>query len=78
MRIFVGQLPRNLTIEQLSLLFSSYGDVTEARIANIEGNSQGYGFIVMPDAAEAQKAITHMNQHDLGGHILTVRAAKKQ
>jgi RNA recognition motif-containing protein len=78
MRIFVGNLPWTTTGEELSHLFEPYGIVEGAHIVTNHGSgrSQGFGFVEMPNATEANAAITGLQGAMLGGRVLTVSEAR--
>jgi len=80
MRIFVGNLPWSTTEDELSQLFTPYGIVAGGRIATNRGgrHSRGFGFVEMPDPAEAQAAINGLNGTALQGRTLQVSEAHQQ
>ena len=59
MNIFVGNLAFTTTEDDLTQLFEPFGTVSQARIATDRetGRSRGFGFVEMPNDAEAQAAI---------------------
>jgi RNA recognition motif-containing protein len=77
-RLFIGNLPYNVTSEDLERTFSEAGAVTSARVITDRetGQSRGFGFVEMGSAAEGQKAITMWNGQELNGRALTVNEAK--
>ena len=78
MNIYAGNLLRNLSEDELRQVFESYGTVTTTAIIKdkISGESRGFGFVEMPNADEAQKAIAGMNGRDFKGRAMTVNEAK--
>jgi RNA recognition motif-containing protein len=78
MNIYVGNLASDVTEEDLTTLFSQYGQVKEAKIIKdmFSQESRGFGFIEMPANAEAQKAIEELNTKELKGKALTVNEAR--
>ena len=80
MRIFVGNLAFATTQEELGQLFEPYGTVERAQIVTDRetGRSRGFGFVEMPEAAEAQAAIAGLNGTSLGGRPLTVNEARQR
>lgn len=78
MRLFVGNLPYNVTSEDLQQAFSEAGTVSTARVITDRetGQSRGFGFVEMGSAADGQKAITLWNGRDLNGRALTVNEAR--
>lgn len=78
MNIFVGNLPFSATSGDLEQLFGEYGAIDSAAVINDRetGRSRGFGFVEMPDNAEANKAIEELNGYDLDGRPLTVNEAR--
>ncbi len=78
MNIFVGNLSKEVTDEDLQELFSAYGTVRSVKVIKdmFSGESKGFGFIEMPGQAEAQKAISELNTKDLKGKKITVNEAR--
>lgn len=76
--IYVGNLSYDLTDEELGKLFSEYGSVFSARIVTnrFNGKSKGFGFVVMPDRAEAEKAIAAYSEKEFMGRKMRVNEAK--
>ena len=78
MNIYVGNLPHELTEEELQQAFEAFGEVTSAKIIadKFSGASRGFGFVEMPTKAEAQAAITGLNGTELKGRTLNVNEAR--
>jgi RNA recognition motif-containing protein len=78
MNIFVGNLSRDVTEEDLRTAFSAFGQVSKVTILKdkFSGEPRGFGFVEMPAKAEAQAAINGMNQKDLKGRVLNVNEAR--
>ena len=78
MEIYVGNLAYATTDEGLKNAFAAYGEVTAVRVVTdrMTGRSKGFGFVTMPDAAQAQAAIDALNGHELDGR--TVRVNESQ
>ncbi len=76
--IYVGNLPFQLTEEELRELFAQYGDVTAARIIRDRDTqrSRGFGFVEMPNDEEAERAISSLNGSSLKGRALRVNEAQ--
>lgn len=77
-RIYVGNLAKSTTDEELKTLFTQAGTVTAAEVVKDRdsGQSKGFGFITMTDQAEADKAISMFNAYSLADHELKVNVAK--
>jgi RNA recognition motif-containing protein len=80
MNIFVGNLSRDVTEDDLINLFAQFGYVKSVKIIkNISTNeSKGYGFVEMPGVSEAHKAIDSIHTKELKGKRLTVNEGKLQ
>ncbi len=78
MRIFVANLAFTTTEAALERLFESYGIVNRAQIImdRDTGRSRGFGFVEMPDTAEAQAAIDGLNGTTQESRTLTVSEAR--
>ncbi len=78
MKIFVGNLSREVTDEDLRQAFESFGSVESATVVKdkFTGESRGFGFVEMSSASEAQSAISGMNGKELKGRALNVNEAR--
>ncbi|MHC4396123.1 MAG: RNA recognition motif domain-containing protein [Planctomycetota bacterium] len=78
MNIYVGNLSRETTEDDLRQAFADFGQVESANIIKdkFSGESRGFGFIEMPSKQEAEKAIEEMNGKDLMGRALNVNEAR--
>ena len=78
MKIFVGNLSRDVMDEELRQAFESFGKVESATVLKdkFTGASRGFGFVEMPSAAEAQAAIDGMNGKELKGRAINVNEAR--
>lgn len=78
MNIFVGNLSRDVSDDDLRNLFANYGQVKSAKVIRdmFSQESKGFGFVEMPGLAEAQKAISELNTKDVKGKKLTVNEAR--
>ena len=76
--LFVGNLARSTTREELNALFAQAGDVTAADVVRDRksGESKGYAFITMSAQNEADKAVSMLNRYALSEHVLRVSLAK--
>jgi RNA recognition motif-containing protein len=77
MNIFVAKLNFKTTTEALQSAFAQYGEVSSAKIVKDRdtGRSKGYGFVEMPNDAEAQAAIDGLNEQELDGRTIVVKPA---
>ena len=78
MRIFVGNLARDVNDQDLQAAFEAFGSVDSATVVKdkFTGESRGFGFVEMPAGAEAQAAISGMNGKDLKGRAVNVNEAR--
>ena len=76
--IYVGNLSYDMTEDQLRETFAAYGKVNSARLITnkFNGKSKGFGFVQMPDRAEADKAIEALNEKDVMGRKMKCNVAK--
>ena len=78
MNIYVGNISRTATEQDLKDAFTAFGEVSSAAIIKdkFSGESRGFGFVEMPKKEEAEKAISSLNGKDLKGRPLTVNEAR--
>jgi RNA recognition motif-containing protein len=78
MNIFVGNINYKLTHESLEALFTPYGKVASVRIIidKATGRSKGFGFVDMPDDAEALQAIKALHETEVMDRKMIVSEAK--
>ncbi len=78
MNIYVGNLPYSAEDQDLNDLFSEHGSVTSARVIMDRemGRSKGFGFVEMPDDAEAERAVEGLNGFDFQGRSLRVNESQ--
>jgi len=78
MNIYVGNLLRELSENELKEAFQAYGTVQSASIIKdkFTGDSRGFGFVEMPNREEALKAISALNGRDLRGRSINVNEAR--
>lgn len=80
MKIFVAGLPYDLDDAELEEIFEKFGTITSAKVAmdRETGKSKGFGFVEMPNEAEAKEAIEGLNDISLGKKPLIVKAAEER
>lgn len=78
MNIYVGNLAYATTEEELNELFSQYGTVSAVRVVHdrVTQRSKGFGFVEMPDEAQARAAIDAINGREVGGRPLRVNESQ--
>lgn len=79
-KLYVGNLPYNVTEERLHDHFARHGTVVSARIISdkFTGKSKGFGFVEMSSEQEAEKAISALNGTDFEGRNIVVSEARPQ
>ena len=78
MNIYIGNLSYEVTEEDLQQAFEAFGQVESVDIIKdkFSGRSKGFGFVEMPDKANAQSAINELNGKELKGRSLNVNEAR--
>ena len=78
MNIYVGNLPYSTTRDELRDLFAAFGEVSAARVVTDResGRSKGFGFVEMPNEAEANAAVAEMNGKEIGGRKAVINEAR--
>jgi len=77
-KLFVGNLPYETMEQDLEALFGQSGAVETVTVVRdrMTGRARGFAFVEMADEDGAQKAITALHGHQLGGRALTVNEAR--
>ena len=78
MKIYVGNLPYDVTEEELRAEFVAFGKVESVSIIidKYSGRAKGFAFVEMPLVSEGQAAITGLNGKTLKDRTITVNAAR--
>lgn len=78
MNIYVSNLSFNIQDEDLREFFTSYGEVTSAKIITDRetGRSRGFGFVEMSDDTASRKAIAELDGASIDGRTIKVMEAK--
>jgi len=78
MNIYVGNLAPDTTEDELRQAFAEYGQVVSAKIIKdrYTFESRGFGFVEIPNKAQATEAMEKLNGAELGGNILRVNEAR--
>jgi cold-inducible RNA-binding protein len=76
--IYVGNLSRGATEDQLLQAFGQHGNVASVSIVKDRetGQSRGFAFVEMTDGKEAATAIKEMNLVEIDGRSITVNEAR--
>ena len=77
-KLYVGNLPYDTNDQDLSALFATAGTVDSVNVMRDQatGRARGFAFIELASDEDAQKAISMLNEHQLGGRSLTVNEAR--
>jgi cold-inducible RNA-binding protein len=77
-KIYVGNLPFQITEKDLQTYFSQAGDVVSVKILkdNQTGNPRGFAFVEMSTRREAQKAVSMLNKRNFMEKELLVKEAR--
>ena len=78
MNIYVGNLPFSASEDELRQAFAAFGTVTAVSIIKDHetGQSRGFAFVEMANAAEGQAAIAKLNGQEMGGRALKINEAR--
>lgn len=78
MKLYVGNLSKQVNDAQLSELATPFGTLVSANVATerSSGESKGFGFIEYTNATDAQAAITGLNGKEVNGQALKVNESK--
>jgi RNA recognition motif-containing protein len=76
--IYIGNLSREVTEDELRKAFEPFGQVTSVSIIKdrYSNESRGFGFVEMATKSEAQAAITGLNGTSLKERTLSVSEAR--
>jgi RNA recognition motif-containing protein len=78
-KIYVGNLPSEVTGEGLRQLFSLRGFLVDsARVIcdRVGGRSRGFGFVELGSAEDAEQAIALLNGFKMNGRALQLKDAR--
>jgi cold-inducible RNA-binding protein len=78
MKLYVGNLSKQVNDAQLSELATPFGTLVSANVATerSSGASKGFGFIEFSSEAEGRAAITGLDGRDVNGQALKVNEAR--
>lgn len=77
-KIYVGNLSKSTTEDELNALFAQAGKVNAVEVIKERksGESKGFAFVTMNEPGEAEQAISRFNAYSLDDHELKVSPAK--
>jgi len=78
LNIYVGNLSRDITDEELKQAFAAFGTVTTVNVIRdkYSGVAKGFGFVEMSTDAEARAAIEGLKGKELKGRTLDASEAR--
>jgi RNA recognition motif-containing protein len=78
MKVYVGNLSKQVNDAQLNDLAVPYGTLTSANVATerSSGESKGFGFLEYGNPDEARAAIAGLDGRDVNGQVLKVNEAR--
>jgi RNA recognition motif-containing protein len=76
--IYVGNLSYETSEEDLRNMFEAHGKVDRASVVmdRMTNRSKGFGFVEMPNDAEARAAIAALNEMETNGRRMMVNEAR--
>ena len=77
-KLYVGNFPYEVGETELQDLFARAGTVESVKVMRdmATGRARGFAFVEMGSDEEAQKAISDLNEYQMGGRSLTVNEAR--
>lgn len=80
MKLYVGNLSKQVSEAQLTELLVAFGKAEKIGIVKDKGTgeSRGFGFAEFADAAEANAAIAGLNGKEVDGQALKVNEARSK
>jgi len=80
MNIYVGNIAHSATEDDLKELFEKIGQVKSVKIITdkFTGMSRGFGFVLMENKEDAEKAIEELNGYELKERTIVVNEARER
>ena len=78
MKLLVRNLSRSTTEQELRILFSAHGTVTECTLVLDQetAKSKGFGFVEMPNEKEAKDALKNLHETKVSNNKIRVKIAQ--
>lgn len=78
MKLLVRNLSRSTTEQEIRILFSTHGTVTECSLVLDQetGKSKGFAFVEMPNENEAKSAISTLHETRVAKNKIRVKVAQ--
>ena len=80
MKLFVANISRECTEEELNAEFSAFGESKSLKIIKDRdtGQSRGFGFVEMASREAGEKAMQELNEKEIHGRAIVVNEAREQ
>lgn len=78
MKVYVGNLPKEMSETQFNELVAPFGTPQSANLAKdrVTGASRGFGFVEYENADHAKAAITGLDGKEVSGRVLKVNESQ--
>ena len=78
MKLLVRNLSRSTTEQEIRILFSAHGTVTECSLVldQLTGKSKGFAFVEMPDETAAKLALANLHETRVAKNKIRVKIAQ--
>lgn len=78
MKLLVRNLSRSTTEQEIRILFSNHGSVTDCSLVLDQetGKSKGFAFVEMPNETEAKSAISTLHESRVAKNRIRVKIAQ--
>jgi RNA recognition motif-containing protein len=79
-KLFIGNLPYDISEPEIIEIFSQYGEVVDANLVtdHFSGQSKGFAFVEMSTRSEGHKAMETLNKMEFRHRQLVCNEAKPQ
>jgi len=80
MKLLVRNLDRATTEKELCDLFEEFGTIQSCNLVidQVTGVSKGFGFVEIPKAGDAKRAIKELNNKIIGDNKIRVKKAEEK
>ena len=80
MKLLVRNLDRSTSEKEMLELFQAFGEVQSCDLVmdKSSGESKGFGFVEMPAAGDAKKAMKALNNKKIGANNIRVKKAEEK
>ena len=80
MKLFIGNLPYDVTEPEVLALFSEYGEVVNASLVvdHFSGRPKGFAFVEMATRSDGHRAMETLNKKEYKNRNLVCNEAKPQ